>query len=286
MVIIDAHSHPDWHGHDLAKTLENMDRYNIRKSWLLSWEVPDDEWDHGAWAFQWRAGEGPIPFSRCLSYKERAPERFVLGYMPDPRRPGAVDRLVAAKRIYGVQVCGELKLRMTYDSPDAIRLFRVCGEEGLPVTVHIDYEFGTGHSYPRPNWWYGGGIGAFERALKLCPGTAFLGHAPGFWAHISDDGQHDKAPYPKGRVVPGGEVERLLRQCPNLYCDISAGSGHNALSRDIEYTKGFLAEFQDRVLYARDYFDNVHQELLDSLGLPVGILEKIYHKNAEKLAGA
>ena len=29
----------------------------------------------------------------------------------------------------------------------------------------LDYEFDTGRRYPRPNWWYGGPIEAFERAI-------------------------------------------------------------------------------------------------------------------------
>lgn len=85
-----------------------------------------------------------------------------------------------------------------YDNPDALRMFRFCGEKGIPVLVHIDYEFDTGVKYPRPNWWYGGGIEALERAVKACPETDFIGHAPGFWSHISGDDLHDKEPYPEG----------------------------------------------------------------------------------------
>jgi predicted TIM-barrel fold metal-dependent hydrolase len=172
---------------------------------------------------------------------------------------------------------------MMYDNWDAIRLYRFCGEKGLPVTVHIDYEFDTGRRYPRPNYWYGGGIEAFERAIKACPETIFLGHAPGFWAHISGDDKYDKEAYPKGKVLPGGKLIDMLRKYPNLYCDISAGSGCNALSRDPEFAIKFLTEFQDRVLYARDYFDNIHQEFLNGLGLPKEVLEKIYSGNALKL---
>jgi predicted TIM-barrel fold metal-dependent hydrolase len=42
-------------------------------------------------------------------------------------------------------------------------------------------------------------------------------------------------------------------------------------------------EFQDRILYGRDYFDNVHQEFLNKLGLPPQVLEKIYSGNALRL---
>lgn len=283
-MIIDAHNHPDWHGHNLDKFLANMAAYHIDKTWLLSWECPADEYAPDNIPCVPDIGpSGPIPFARCISYAERAPDKFVLGYAPDPRRPGAIDHLEAMMAIYGVRVCGEFKLRMMYDNPDALRLYRFCGEKRLPVTVHIDYEFDTGAKYPRSNYWYGGGIESFERAVRACPETIFLGHAPGFWAHISGDGKHDRERYPQGKVVPGGKLVAMLRQCHNLYCDWSAGSGCNALKRDPEFAKDFLLEFQDRILYARDYFDNQHQEFLDSLGLPVAVLAKIYALNALKL---
>jgi predicted TIM-barrel fold metal-dependent hydrolase len=176
-----------------------------------------------------------------------------------------------------------MKLRVMFDNPDAIRMYRYCGEAGLPVLVHIDYEFSTGVKYPRPNYWYGGGIEPFERAVKACPETIFIGHAPGFWAHISNDDQYDKKAYPVGKVVPGGKIPEMLKKYPNLYCDMSAGSGCNALKRDPEFAKQFLLEFQDRILYGRDYFDNAHQEFLNTLDLPKSVLDKIYFGNALKL---
>jgi len=282
-MIIDAHNHPDWHGYNLPRFLDNMAQYGIAKTWLLSWESPDDEYDPTYNYTSLRDVRGPISFSRCLHYKEHAPDQFVLGYAPDPRRPDAIDQLQAAIEIHGVRVYGELKLRMMYDNLDVLRLFRFCGEKRLPVTVHIDYEFDSGHKYPRPNWWYGGGIDAFERAICACPGTIFIGHAPGFWAHISNDDQFDKAPYPKGKVVPGGKLIHLLRQCPNLYADLSAGSGLNALQRDPEFALDFLTEFQDRLLFGRDYFDDRLQQFLNTLSLPGDLLSKIYAGNALKL---
>ncbi|MCX6048279.1 MAG: amidohydrolase family protein, partial [Chloroflexi bacterium] len=178
---------------------------------------------------------------------------------------------------------GELKLRMMYDDLDALRLYRYCGEKGLPVTVHIDYEFDTGRKYPRPNWWYGGGIDPFERAVRACPATIFVGHAPGFWAHLSGDDQFNKVPYPKGPVLPGGQVVTMFRTYPNLYADLSAGSALTALGRDVEFTKDFMLEFQDRLLYGRDYFDNRMQDFINSLNLPETVLQKIYADNALKL---
>ena len=55
------------------------------------------------------------------------------------------------------------------------------------------------------------------------------------------------------------------------------------MSRDLDYTRKFMLEFHERILYDRDYFDNVHQELINSLDLPAPVLENIYHGNAERL---
>lgn len=286
-MIIDAHNHPDWWMKDRVAFLADMDACHIDKTWLLSWECPEDEYDPdqrnvlnpdaGA------PGGYPVSFARCLAYKQANPDRFILGFAPDPRSPAAIDRMEAAIALHHVRVCGEIKLRMMYDNPDAIALFRYCGQHGLPVTLHIEYPMDTGRKYPRRSWWYGGGLSALERLLEKCPETSFLAHALGFWAHISDDGQAYTSSYPTGRVVREGRIVGLLRRYPNLYCDLSARSGFNALARDPEYAREFLEEFQDRALYARDLFGNRHQELLNSLGLQANTLDKIYCQNAKKL---
>ncbi len=287
MRIIDAHNHPDWHGHNFSGFVENMDEHGIEKTWLLSWECPDDEYNPGDRSILpsclSERGAGPIPFSRSLAYHSQAPERFILGYAPDPRRPDGLDKLRAAVEIYGVRLCGELKLRMMCDNRDAVRMYRYCGEQNMPVTLHLDYEFDRSSAYPRPNYWYGGGIEALERTLKECPETIFLGHAPGFWAHISGDNQYDRVPYPKGKVEPEGRLPQLLHEYPNLYCDLSAGSGLGALQRDPEFALSFITQFQERLLFARDCFDGRLYDFLSELGLPGETLEKILCKNAEQL---
>ena len=290
MKIIDAHNHPDWLEHNLDKFLANMDQYGISKTWLLNWETQEHEYlplyheVSTAKLFANQCG-GPIPFERCVSYIERAPERFILGYAPDPRLPNACARLKAANSIYGAKVCGEVKCRMMYDSPDALRMFRLAGELKMPVILHMQYDRQPTCDTPWGEW-YGGTIDTLERVLQACPETVFLGHASGFWIHISNDEYFLKKDWPpeKAKVIEDGRIPELLRKYSNLYCDISApGSGYLALSRDWDYAKKFLLEFQDRVLYARDYFNNVHQELINALELPLPVLEKIYHGNAERL---
>ena len=281
-MIIDIHNHADYHGYSAEKMVKNMDEHGIDFTCLLSWEAPLYDYDPATKYAISPFSDSPVPFERCVAYKEKAPNRFLLGYAPDPRKPDSIGRLKAAINLYDLSMYGELKLRMMYDNPDAIRMYRVCGEYGLPVLMHFDYEVnGTNARYPWPNYWYGGGIDTLERMLALCPETIFLGHAPGFWAHISNDEYCTTEVYPNHPVIPGGEIERLLEKYPNLYCDMCGGSGHNALSRDLDFSRKFLDTWQDRVLYGRDNYDNVTQELLESLSLPRNILEKIYYKNAK-----
>jgi predicted TIM-barrel fold metal-dependent hydrolase len=282
-MLIDAHNHPNWHGYDAARILKNMDEHGIDQMWLLSWEVPEDEYDPAYHRVLPPTGTG-IPLADVLAVARAAPDRFVPGYIPHPKRPDAIDRLKAAVEIHGVRLAGELKVRLTFDDPDALRLYRFCGESRLPITIHLDYPLDHGQgAYPRPNWWYGGSIEALERALHACPETIFVGHGPGFWAHISADDRYLREAYPSGPIVPTGRIQQLLRAYPGLWADLSAGSGLRALQRDREHALRFIDEFQDRLLFARDYFDAALLDYLTSLQLPAPVLAKLTHANALRL---
>ncbi|MBP1988627.1 amidohydrolase family protein [Paenibacillus eucommiae] len=282
-MIIDSHNHP-FYGHmNVEKTLQNMEKCHIDRTWMLTLETPADE----TWPGYYSSSSGnefaAMPFANCLHYVEKAPEKFVLGYAPDPRRPYALSRLEAAIEMYGVRICGEIMLRMTYDNPDAISMFRFCGKRGLPVIVEVNYGIDAVGSHAQPGYWYGGGIEAFERMVRQCPDTIFLGHGPGFWSHISGDDLYQKHSYPSGDVLPGGKVTEMMRTYDNLYCDLSARSGYNALTRTPAFGKEFLLEFQDRVLYGRDDWDNRLQEFLNGSGLSQEVIHKIYAGNSLKL---
>jgi len=281
--VVDIHNHPYWLGHDPKKMVANMDRFGIDRAWLLSWEAPVHEIDPS-----YRETLNPeshgIPFSDIVRAVEMFPDRFVAGYAPDPRRPEARALLRSAVKLHGVRVFGELKVRIHYDDPDAVAIFHVCADLGLPVIFHLDVVLPPGSIQKERQFWYGGEIENIERTLRLCPRTIFLGHAPGFWREISGDADREPLGYPKGKpVTPGGRLLKLLDRYPNLQCDLSAGSGHTALSRDLDFTRKFLADYQDRVFYGRDQLDNIHQELLRSLGLPSTVLEKVLAGNALRL---
>ena len=44
----------------------------------------------------------------------------------------------------------------------------------------------------------------------------------------------------------------MQRKYPNLCCDLSAGSGCNAITRDPAFGWAFLEEFQDRCFFGTD----------------------------------
>lgn len=283
MKIIDAHNHPRWLGFGIDKHVANMDELGIDVTWLLTWESPPNEHSASNISKMNPMRENLIALEDCVAAAEKYPGRFVPGYCPDPRHPYAIDRLESAIDIYGVRICGEWKYRMLFDDPDNIRMWRYCGEKGLPVTIHLDYPSDKVRDNPRTNYWYGGSMESLERAMRAAPDTIVLGHGPGFWATISGDGKHLTEGYPKGPIKSGGALVRMMREYPNLYADNSAGSGHNALTRDRDFGRDFILEFQDRILYARDMFDNRHREMFESFDLPADVREKIFSKNALKL---
>lgn len=284
--IIDVHCHPRWLGHNGRKMVENMDRLGIEKAWLLSWEAPAREISPG-----YHDRLNPlalrIRFEDVIAVSEAYPDRFIPGTTMDPQDPYAPQKLKAAVDIFGVRVFGEFKRRLRYDNPDCLRLFHYCGELGLPVLFHLDIILPPGSVPTGWQWWYGGDIEAVETALRKCPQTVFIGHAPGFWREISGDAATERASYPVGKPIkPGGRLLQLLEKYDNLYCDISAGSGYTALTRDLDFTRKFLVDFQDRILFGRDEFSSRHLDLLFSLGLPDSVLKKILGDNARRLVPA
>ena len=286
-MLIDAHNHPNYHGYTAKKILQNMDEQGIDQTWLLSWEIPQDEYDvtMNQLTMPPTATSG-IPLEDVLEVAGHAPERFVLGYAPHPKRPDAIQRIKAAKSLYDIRLAGEYKSRTVFDDPDALDLLRTFGELGLPVTIHLEYgtDYG-GANYPRRDWWYGGTIGALERAVVACPDTIFIGHGPGWWSHISDDEFFDIEMYPKAPPTPGGRNPAMLEKYPNMYADLSATSGFNALTRNEEFGRDYLVDHADKLLYARDEFDPRLMEHLKKLELPSDVFDKIAYQNAEKLLG-
>jgi len=146
---------------------------------------------------------------------------------------------------------GELTANLPFDCDVVDNLFYHCAKCGMPVTIHIAPD-------DKPYGYYGlkDGLGlkGLEGALKKHPTLKLLGHSAMFWSHISGNVTYENMnSYPSGRVTEGGVLVRLMREYPNLYGDMSAGSGANAFMRDPEFGCAFIEEFRDRLLYGSDF---------------------------------
>ena len=146
----------------------------------------------------------------------------------------------------GAKGVGELTCNMYADDPMLDNLFYYCAELDLPVTVHIA---------PNLGGYYGIvddlGLPRIEKMLKKHKRLKIFGHSQPFWAEIGKVTEAERNTYPKGKVSEG-RLPELLREYENLYCDLSAGSGANALMRDREYAARFIEEFSDRLMYGCD----------------------------------
>jgi hypothetical protein len=98
---------------------------------------------------------------------------------------------------------------------------------------------------------YNTGYPEFDKVLKAHPRTIFIGHGDLFWAHISADVPADRG-YPAGPIKPGGLTDKWLSGFPNLFADVSANSGNNALSRDTAFARDFIARHQEKLIFGSD----------------------------------
>jgi predicted TIM-barrel fold metal-dependent hydrolase len=114
----------------------------------------------------------------------------------------------------------------------------------VPVLMHWQYKM------------YNYGFERFYKVLEKYSKTIFIGHAQTWWANIDKAYvDNNKNLYPKGKVTPGGITDRYLRDYANMFGDLSAGSGLNALKRDPDHARDFLLRHQDKLIYGSDCND-------------------------------
>ena len=146
----------------------------------------------------------------------------------------------------GAVSIGEMKFNVALDSPEMRRVYDIAAEMNVPVMMHIQ----TFPHFPgeKP---YNTGYPQFDKVLRAYPKTMFIGHGDLFWAHISADVPTDRG-YPAGPIKQGGLTDKWLAEFPNLYADMSANSGNNALSRDTAFTRDFIVRHQRKLLFGSD----------------------------------
>lgn len=213
-------------------------------------------------------------------------ERLIPFCCVDPRTSynGGVKGLVKMLERYveaGAKGFGEHKPGVAIDDARNMRLYEACAELKLPVLFHLDNLRNTDQP----------GLPGLAKALAAFPECKFIGHGPGWWASIAGGvTAKDLGGYPKGPVAPGGAMDALMDKFPNLYADLSAGSGAGAVQRDLDFGRQFLIRRQDRVMFGTDFLSPgqaVPQfDLLEkSLSLPAEVAAKIERDNARQLLG-
>jgi predicted TIM-barrel fold metal-dependent hydrolase len=202
----------------------------------------------------------------------------------DPRavylRPADMAPMLARYVAAGAKGLGEHKCGTAIDDPRNLSIFRACSELRLPVLLHMDNIRNTDEP----------GLPGLERVLRAAPEAKFIGHATTWWSSISADVTPQTiAGYPKGPVKPGGAIDRLMDKYENLYGDLSAGSGLNAIRRDPDFGREFLIRRADRLLFGTDYLAEGQQvdqfAFLEQLRLPAEVQAKIFRDNARRVLG-
>ena len=250
-----------------------MDAVEIEQAWVLSLISPE------SWFY-------PITPQWVLEQTKPFRDRLIPFCAVDPRSvnlggyAGFID-ILRRYRDAGCRGLGEHKWGGAIDAPRNIELLCACGEVGFPVLFHLDNIRNTDQP----------GLPGLEKLLREVPEVNLIGHAQGWWASISGDATAEEmGGYPRRRVTPGGAIDRLMDEYPNIYADLSAGSGANAIRRDLKFGREFLIRRADRVLFGTDYLATgqvVPQfELLDELNLPPAARDKIYRENARGLLAA
>lgn len=188
-----------------------------------------------------------------LDICKKYPDRFIpfcnIDVRSEGNSPGANhSRQLTYYKQHGCKGVGELTANLPITDPMVLNFFEHCQACHMPVLLHLAPQ--AGGCYGLIDQLHLPGL---ERCLKLFPDLTFIGHSQPFWAEISGDlTDAQRNGYPTGPVAPNGAVPRLLREHPNLYADISANSGYNALTRDETFGPQFAVEFHDRLLMGTD----------------------------------
>jgi predicted TIM-barrel fold metal-dependent hydrolase len=141
---------------------------------------------------------------------------------------------------------GEIKFHVEAAGPELQRMYALAAELQVPILVHFQEV-----PHTPTEGVFATGFKNFEAMLKAYPKTTFIGHADAFWANISADYANQDA-YPSGKIKPGGVTDKLLSDYANLYGDLAANSGNNTLSRDPEFTPGFLKRHMNKLIFGSD----------------------------------
>lgn len=236
--IIDIHQHTDYDGRNNDLLLSHQRAMGITTTILLpagrdvKSASTHDGFSNG---LQAKITGNEVTYD----FAKKHPKEFLFGANEVPDLPDAVQEIEKYLKL-GAVVIGELKFGVECDSPGMQKIYQLAQEYDVPVLMHWQFD------------WYNYGFERFHTMLEKYPRVNFIGHAQAWWASIDKDYTDHNDRYPKGKVTPGGLTDRLLSDYPNMYGDLSAGSGLNAFTRDEDQGREFIKRHQDKLLYGSD----------------------------------
>ena len=187
----------------------------------------------------------------------------------------------------GCRGVGEVMPNMEWLDPKLQNLLRCTEAAGLPLLFDMTGRLGCSYGiYDDP------GMPQLQTCLERYPDLIFIGHGPAFWAEISTlQNPKDRLGYPKYPVIEEGRIAQLMRDYPNLWVDLSAYSGANAMLRDMTYAGGFMREFHERILFGTDicYHNQtilqpkILLDLLANGSITQEMFDHIAYRNAHRL---
>ena len=178
----------------------------------------------------------------CVRFARAHRDAFRFGANDVPDLPDAT-REIERYLKRGAVVIAEQKFGVECDSPEMQKIYALARAYDVPVLMHWQFEM------------YNYGFERFHTMLEKFPRVKFLGHAQTWWGNVDRNYTDQTVMYPKGPVTSGGLTDKYLSDYPNMYGDLSAGSGLNALTRDEDFARDFLTRHRDKLLFGSDCND-------------------------------
>jgi len=178
-----------------------------------------------------------------LELSDQRPTEFLFFANEIPDFPGAREEIERYLRQGAIGI-GEQKFRVDCDSKPLHLIASIARDYGVPILMH--FQHGR----------YNRSIGNMHRTLEKFPDVNFIGHAQTWWANVDKNHKQEEL-YPASKPTPGGITDRLLSDYPNMFGDLSAGSGLNFFTRDEDHARAFLERHQDKLMFGSDCDDIV-----------------------------
>ncbi len=267
--ILDLHQHSPYSGRTDAELIAHQEKMGILKSVLLP---------AGA-RYGLAAGAGGNDI--CLNLVRKHPDKFVMFANEGPA-PDQTKAVIEKYLKLGAIGIGEQKFPVDADGAHVHLIAQIARDYKVPVLLHFEHNT------------YNIAFQRFYKILEKYPTVNFIGHAQTWWGNIDKDLQQEVL-YPRTRVTAGGITDQYLRDYPNMYGDMSAGSGLNALLRDEDHARGFLERHQNKLIYGSDCNDAVGHgdrcsgakqiETIKRLSPHPSVTRKIFWENGVRVLG-